>query len=78
MTARHLVELICANYAQCGRTFPLSEDGPAEGLVGPLRDLASAAGWEVMNGKHGRDMCPACRIDEIEAKVDKASGGKTS
>lgn len=61
MTVRRFVQLVCQG--QCGAVYP---PAPAPDIgARELRSAAGAVGWEVMHGSKGQDMCPPCRIYEI-------------
>lgn len=69
MTVHHLTQLSCAKNP--AHVYP---DPPAEDTtVKDLRKLAEDAGWEVgRSGGAGREVCPDCRIEEIQqAKAGK-------
>jgi hypothetical protein len=70
MTALHPIALSCDG--NCGTTYPVEGPTISEPTVGSLRAAAVSAGWSVMAGKHGKDMCPACRIAEINRQVQRA------
>lgn len=63
MTAVFTVHIVCA----CGSTYP---DKPKESTAKDIRAEAEKRGWQVMHGSHGSDVCPACRIKDIEARAD--------
>jgi hypothetical protein len=70
MTAVHAVYLKCElKLRVCTGRFPETESRPAETTVKRVREMAAAAGWEVKSGNHGRDVCPPCRIQEIQTKA---------
>jgi hypothetical protein len=48
----------------CREVFP-SE--PVSVGARKLRENAAVIGWEVMRGAHGKDVCPPCRIGDIQA-----------
>lgn len=68
MTAHYMIKLTCVNHDTCGEVYP-GTIGAEGTTTGDLRTAAAADGWEVMSGKHGRDMGPDCRMQEIDAAV---------
>lgn len=69
MTAVRMLQLTCdcscAHLTDhgCHVRFP---DRPMEGDARDVRAEAAAKGWEVLRHTKGRDVCPPCRIVEIQ------------
>lgn len=62
MTSLRFVQLSCE---ACPATYPPL---PAPDMTaGALRVDAARVGWEVLRGTKGRDLCPPCRVKEINA-----------
>lgn len=75
MTAIHLVQLACER-PKCPTRYPY-EPSSTVGSVGALRAVAAKSGWEVRRGtKHGRDVCPECRVNEIRSLSGMAEVGE--
>lgn len=73
MTAQRFIQLHC----ECGCTGPTRTRHACSRVYPPLpsteptvkavRESARTAGWETMRNTTGRDLCPQCRIAEIQA-----------
>jgi hypothetical protein len=62
MTAIRFIQLLCEG-CQTSVYPPLA---PAPDMTaGELRASAAAVGWEVLRHTKGRDICPPCRVREI-------------
>ena len=74
MSSRLLAQIVCdsGTHKDCPKAYPwpaatYTESGRTAGTtLTELRAQAAGAGWETMQGKHGRDACPQCRIAEIQ------------
>lgn len=62
MTSIRFVQLQCEVCITV--TYPAQP--AAERTARDVRADAAHAGWEVLRGTKGRDVCPPCRVHEIE------------
>lgn len=64
MTSIRFVQLRC-EAPKCTAVYPPLP--AADMTAGALRVDAAKVGWEVLRGTKGRDLCPPCRVREINA-----------